>query len=104
LYRAWKIDGKTVKYQYVVPRGKRKEILQQMHDSEFGGHFGVRGTTGKVESKYYWPGQHKSIERYVQNCQKCQEAKTTGVLNKAPLQPIITSRPFQLVTCDILCP
>ncbi|RMZ96822.1 Transposon Ty3-G Gag-Pol poly, partial [Brachionus plicatilis] len=34
----------------------------------------------------------------------CQEAKTNGILKRGPLQPIITSRPFQLVTCDILGP
>jgi hypothetical protein len=104
LYRVWKVDHNTIRYQYVVPKGKRREIFQQMHDSEFGGHFGTTGTTGKIEPKYYWPGLHKQIENYVQNCGKCQEAKIRGLLNRAPLQPIITSRPFQLVTCDILGP
>ena len=104
LYRAWKVNGDTIKYQYVVPKDKRREILEQMHDSEFGGHFGKVGTTGKIESRYYWPGQHKQIENYVQRCLKCQEAKLRGLLDRAPLQPIITSKPFQLVTCDILGP
>ncbi|CAF0886696.1 unnamed protein product [Brachionus calyciflorus] len=46
LFRSWKIDGDIVRYQYVVPGNKRSEILKQMHDSEFGGHFGCVGTTG----------------------------------------------------------
>ncbi|CAF0979309.1 unnamed protein product, partial [Brachionus calyciflorus] len=52
LYRSWKIDGDTVRYQYVVSIDKRSVILKQMHDSEFEGHFGCVGTTGKIESKY----------------------------------------------------
>ncbi|CAF0932243.1 unnamed protein product [Brachionus calyciflorus] len=60
LYRSWKIDGDTVRYQYVVPIDKRSEILKHMHESEFGGHFSCVGTTGKIESKYYWPKVIKS--------------------------------------------
>ncbi|CAF0853980.1 unnamed protein product [Brachionus calyciflorus] len=104
LYRSWKIDGDIFRYQCVVPIDKRPEILKQIHDSEFGGHFGCVGTTGKIESKYYWPSQHKHIAEYIENCLKCQESKTSGLMGRAPLQPIITSRPFQLVTCDILGP
>ncbi|RNA36966.1 Retrovirus-related Pol poly from transposon [Brachionus plicatilis] len=104
LYRIWKICDDQLRYQLVVPRTMRKDILRQMHDSELGGHFGMTTMAGKIESKYYWPGQHKEIGDYVRNCIKCQEAKTNGILKRGPLKPIITSRPFQLVSCDILGP
>ncbi|CAF0943518.1 unnamed protein product [Brachionus calyciflorus] len=74
-----------------------------MHDSDFGGHFGCIGTTGKIESKYYWQSQHKHIAEYIENCLKCQ-SKISSLMSTAPLQPIITSRRFQFVTCDILGP
>ncbi|CAF0926756.1 unnamed protein product, partial [Brachionus calyciflorus] len=99
-YLSWEIDGDIVRYQYVVPINKRSDILKQMH--EFGGHFGCVGTTGKVESKYYRPSQHKHIADYFENCLKCQESKTSGLMSRAPLQTIITSRPFLLEVLELL--
>ncbi|CAF0818270.1 unnamed protein product [Brachionus calyciflorus] len=74
----------------------------------------VKGLTGELRTLWLqlnrltvingWPSQHKHIAEYIENSFKCQESKTSGLMTRDPLQPIITLRPLQLVTCDILGP
>lgn len=46
----------------------------------------------------------KDTEEFIKSCEACQEVKTLGGRTVAPLVPIKTSRPFQMVSTDFMGP
>jgi hypothetical protein len=46
----------------------------------------------------------KDVEKYVGTCTLCQENKTPKNINHGELIPLLPTRPFELVTTDILGP
>jgi hypothetical protein len=66
------------------------EIIRTRHDLPAAGHPGKAKTYELVDRDYWWPGIHRTIERYVRNCEICQRAKPSrhqpyGLLK--PLEP-----------------
>jgi hypothetical protein len=57
-----------------------------------------------VQSRCYWPGQRKCVKKYVTECETCQQVKPPKHYNIAELKPIYASKPFELLTTDILGP
>ena len=93
------------KNKYVVPQGLRKEILELCHTHPMAGHYGAERTYQRFSEKYFWPGAPADVEHFVNSCQKCNEfnqPRTSYV--RAPLQPIETTRRFELVCYDLAGP
>ncbi len=105
LFRQW-TDTETnqAHFQYVVPQHKRLEILQKAHDDKTAGHLGSSKTIDRVKSRFYWPKWEPEVKQYVQSCPKCQKLKSHNRINAAPLQPIISHYPYQIVTFDMTGP
>ena len=62
LQRRWESDdGKSVRWQLVLPRPFRKEILNEVHAGQLSGHLGIRKTEAKVKYRYYWRGMSADI-------------------------------------------
>ena len=55
----------------------RLQLVKDLHSGGLAGHFGRDKTLAQVENRYYWPGQKKEVERFVQRCTRCQQAKGT---------------------------
>ena len=53
--------------------------------------------------RFWWPRLRKDVRRYVQNCHSCQMNKA-GLMPIAPLQPIFTFAPGEIVASDIKGP
>ena len=65
-------------------------LIRQCHDSPAGGHPGRSKTLELLQRKYYWPGMHKQVDRYVRNCHPCQRSRTErhapfGILRPLPI-------------------
>ena len=89
--------------QLVVPNDFRKEILKLGHDSIMAGHLGIKKTTDKIFTQFYWPGMHGEIERYCRSCDICQKTASRGRVNKVPLGTMpLMSTPFQMVAVDLI--
>ncbi|GFX89646.1 retrovirus-related Pol polyprotein from transposon 17.6 [Trichonephila clavipes] len=55
LYRKWESDdGKTFRWQLILPKTRVSTVLKELHDSPTGGHFGVMKTLQKVRECFYW--------------------------------------------------
>ena len=95
------------KLQYLLwlPKGYRKAVMFQHHDSlGGGGHLGERKTYEKVRSRYYWQGLHNDVIDWVKSCPTCAARKTPQHLHP-PLTPLpVPSYPFQFVSVDVLGP
>lgn len=54
LYKEWEAPNlKSSFLQLIVPRKRVKEILEEIHDSPSGGHFGINKTLEKVCKRFY---------------------------------------------------
>ena len=64
------------------------------------GHLGIERTTSLVRDRFYWPSMIEDIESHVKSCPHCLRFKTQP--EKAELNPIIATRPLELVCIDYL--
>ena len=82
----------------VVPRSLQQQFLAIAHDKA--GHQGTDHTLAQLSEITYWMGISKAVTRYYSYCIKCQLMKSLPN-QPAPLQPVIASRPWELVAVDI---
>ncbi len=52
----------------------------------------------------YWQGMWTDVKRYVKNCIKCQTIKSDNRKPAGKMQPIMTSRPREMLGVDIMEP
>ena len=90
--------------QFVVPRAARKEILEQIHGGDTGGHLGVDKTVHKLKERYYWPGHWNDVQLFCKTCTTCNTRKGSTPRSRAPLQSVQAGYPLQLVAMDIVGP
>nr|CAH8819193.1 unnamed protein product [Trichobilharzia regenti]CAH8839217.1 unnamed protein product [Trichobilharzia regenti]CAH8864710.1 unnamed protein product [Trichobilharzia regenti] len=57
-----------------------------------------------AKRRYWWPHQRKDIIDFCDSCEVCQTIKAPHKYNKAPLEPIITGHPNDLVQIDLVGP
>ncbi len=103
LYRKFYDEDGSFRWQLVVPRIKKKEILYQFHDSPTGGHLGAERTLEKVRNHFYWTGLKNYVQNYCKRCDKCA-ARKHGQTKKAPLRQYTVGSPMERLSIDILGP
>ena len=86
--------------QIIVPWNLTSMVLQMLHNDL--GHFGTAKTSARVKERFLWLHMSLDIEELSRNCLPCQRRKNPVPARRTPLQPIITSRPGELVTMDIV--
>ena len=99
-------DEWAVKYQVVIPKIYRSQILSLAHETPMSGHLGVNKTYAKVSSHFYWPCLRKDVVQFCRSCHTCQMVgKPNQPLPKAPLQPIPAfEEPFSRILIDCVGP
>ena len=76
--RKWRLpdvpaeDEWTVKYQVVIPKAYRREILSIAHETSLAGHLGVNKTYQKILNHFYWPNLKKDVAEFCKSCHTCQ--------------------------------
>lgn len=71
------------KQSYVIPI-----LLREYHDSVVGGHTGEVKTYLRIAVDWYWVGMKDQVKEYVQQCQVCQQNKSSQRLPAGLLQPL----------------
>ena len=107
LYRTYTSDEDkthTLILQYVVPKQQRNTILYAAHDPPESAHQGINKTIERIRERFYWPAWTKDIETYIKTCTICQKVKDVKYNTDAPLTPIVTTYPFQIINADIMGP
>jgi len=59
--------------ELVLPLENKKRVMEVAPDFEWAGHFGVKKTTQRIESHFYWPTMKSDINLYVKSCIPCQK-------------------------------
>lgn len=103
LKRRWEsVNGKSERLQIVVPRSKRKEILQEYHNNYSGGHLGINKTIDKIRRQFYWCDLSSDVKDWIQSCEVCQKVKARKSIGH--LQVHNVGQPWERVAIDVAGP
>ncbi|GJP67057.1 hypothetical protein CLOP_g23929, partial [Closterium sp. NIES-67] len=81
----------------------RELLIQEAHDSNLSGHYGIDKTAKLLSRNYYWPDLPTDVQQYVTSCATCQRMKSSRLRRAGLLQPLEPpSRPWQQVTMDFV--
>ena len=83
----------------VVPKSQWKSFLNMAHDNS--GNQGIDRTMARLSETAYWVGMGKDVVHYCTHCFRCQITKAPAP-KPVPLQPVISSKPWEFVAVDIL--
>lgn len=88
-----------------IPKSLTETIIKQYHDSpESGGHSGFMKTLLKIRLKYFWHGMSKDVNNYTKACNTCHKTKPNHQKLHGTMQPIFTTRPWQIIGIDVTGP
>lgn len=92
-------------WKEVVRKEQRKTIIEELHADPTAAHFGIFKTHRRLSLRYYWPGMYKDVVDYIKSCEVCKAYKhattaTPGLMGR----PKVCSRPFQVISVDIVGP
>ncbi|GFT36284.1 retrovirus-related Pol polyprotein from transposon 412 [Trichonephila clavipes] len=76
LYRKWESDdGKTFRWQLILPKIRVSTVLKELHGSPTGGHFDVMKSLQKVRDLFYWNNVRSDVEKCCSTCDPCAARK-----------------------------
>ncbi|KAK3550863.1 hypothetical protein QTP70_006409 [Hemibagrus guttatus] len=86
-----------------VPPQFRTQEMRWVHEAPSSGHPGVRRSTQLIRRRFWWPSLALEVERYVQACPSCTQARTSHQLPEGLLEPLpIPQRPWSHLSVDFL--
>ena len=86
--------------QVILPAKYQRTVLTELHNNM--GHLGAERVLHLARERFYWPRMQRDVEHYVRNICPCIKQKPPRLKPRAPLQPIITTAPFELVSIDFV--
>ena len=66
------------------------------------GHMGVKKALERVHNRFYWLFMSSDVEKWCLHCERCQRRRNPVPKVRAPLKPITTTRPYEVVGMDIM--
>ncbi|GFV15901.1 retrovirus-related Pol polyprotein from transposon 412 [Trichonephila clavipes] len=103
LFRNWESDdGKTFRWQLILPKIRVSTVLKELHGSPTGGHFGVMKTLQKVRERFYWNNVWSDVEKCCRICDPCASRKGTRKRTRGRLQLYNVGAPFERIAFDVL--
>lgn len=100
LRRKYREPGQGDILQLVLPAKYRQVVYDELHIKM--GHLGIDRVVALAKDRFFWPGMAKDIHHFVSSVCTCLKDKRPNVSRRAPLLPIQTTCPFQLVSIDYL--
>uniref|UniRef100_A0A3B5Q730 Gypsy retrotransposon integrase-like protein 1 n=1 Tax=Xiphophorus maculatus TaxID=8083 RepID=A0A3B5Q730_XIPMA len=86
--------------QLVLPKEHHPLVFRELHKEM--GHLGVERTLNLIRDRFYWVRMQQDTEHFVTQVCECLKSKRPQRAARAPLMPIVTTRPFELVSIDFL--
>ena len=98
------MGGSPERLQTLIPEVLQEEVIKDLHEGAVSGHLEIDKTLGHLKERFYWPGHHDHVRDWCRKCVACAQRESPTTSPRAPLKPIITSYPLQMVATDILGP
>ena len=89
---------------FVLPQTLRETVLKAFHNDNLVCHIGRDKMFKLLKVRYFWPGMHDDIHRWVMACIKCRRKKPYPPRCQGNLIPIKCSYPFEIIGMDIVGP
>ena len=100
LFRKRHYDG-VDQFQLVLPSSKRRLVFEMAHDKM--GHMSRERVIELLRDRFYWPRMQATVEKWLKSCDRCLRRNKSGMnLDRAPLHPIMSSQPMEIVCMDYL--
>uniref|UniRef100_A0A8C5QI39 Gypsy retrotransposon integrase-like protein 1 n=1 Tax=Leptobrachium leishanense TaxID=445787 RepID=A0A8C5QI39_9ANUR len=87
-------------YQLVLPKLYHQLVLKELHEDM--GHLGVERTVNLIRERLFWPHMQRDAEHYINHQCTCLKDKRPNKPTRAPLNNIVTTYPFEMVSIDFL--
>ena len=84
--------------QLVLPTKFHDLVFQELHSKM--GHLGHEKVEELSRQRFYWPFMQQDIEFFIRNKCVCLARKQPVLPERAPLVPITTSAPFEMICID----
>ena len=81
-----------------LPSKFKQKVYDELHCKM--GHLGSERVIVLARERVYWPGMAREITEFITKRCTCLKDKKPNIHRRAPLKPIITSCPFELVSID----
>ena len=81
----------------VVPAHLKAKIFAMYHD--LSNH---KGAIEKIKRNLFWVEMDTDIKELNESCDVCQRTKVANRITKAPLKPIVVTRPWELIGIDVI--
>ena len=75
-------------------------MYRELHEEM--GHLGADRVLDLARERFYWPHMQRDIEHFIGRVCRCLKQKHPSIQSRAPLQPIVTTAPFELIGVDFL--
>ncbi len=104
--RRWVVSKNVSRswYQVVLPKVLRKSILEHLHDSPFGGHFGAERTLAHVQTRFYWYDMRDDVSLWCRTCQACASRARPLKKPQAHMGSVRVGGAFERVAIDVMGP
>ena len=86
--------------QVALPLKFRRVVYRELHENM--GHVGVEKVLALARERFFWPYMRKDINHFIHQVCRCVVQKNPNRQDRAPLKPIVTTAPFQLISVDFL--
>ena len=87
----------------VVPAALRRSVMDAFHTSPLGAHMGRNRLLAALANRFTWPRMGSDVREYVSSCLVCARTKSAQA-GMAPLQPIFSAKPFEIIGIDLFGP
>ena len=88
----------------IVPQSAvlRNKLILEAHEPPFCGHLGVKRTCERLAEGWKWETLKKDVEQVVKTCDICQRDHARSKKTWGPLNTIVSTFPWEVVTMDFL--
>lgn len=100
LKRRVKLPTGETKHQVVLPPMYRDYVYDELHAKM--GHLGSERVVALAQDRFYWPRMASDIAEFIHKRCPCIKDRQQHIKSVAPLEPITTTYPFEMVSIDFL--
>lgn len=88
-----------------VPQELRLQVLEEFHNTPYGGHPGFYVTYELISRDFWWPGINKTVKTFTKTCDECQKYKYKRHKPHGLLNPLsIPDRNWESIAVDFIFP